>query len=179
MENWVVIFVRNGSEEKIKNSLLKNENNREFTPFLPTKEVCYRSKGNVSKKQKLLFPGYVFLKSEIEINTIATKLRNILRNCENYKYIYSILHYGRDKNDVVMRENEKKCWQNLLDTNYCITGSIGCTEGDTVYITSGTLMGIEARIKRINRHKREAIVEMEMMGEIRELKLMLEIIEKI
>jgi transcriptional antiterminator NusG len=37
---------------------------------------------------------------------------------------------------------------------------------------------MECKIKKINRHKREALVELEMMGATREVKLMLEVVEK-
>jgi len=39
-------------------------------------------------------------------------------------------------------------------------------------------MGLEGRIKKIDRHKRQAIVEMEMLGARREVAVMLEIVEK-
>jgi transcriptional antiterminator NusG len=50
--------------------------------------------------------------------------------------------------------------------------------GDTIRITSGALMGFESRIKKINRHKREAVVELQIMGAKREVSLMLEILVK-
>jgi transcriptional antiterminator NusG len=37
---------------------------------------------------------------------------------------------------------------------------------------------MESRIKKIDRHKREAVVVMEMMGAVREVRVMLEVIEK-
>ena len=39
-------------------------------------------------------------------------------------------------------------------------------------------MGMNGSIKKVNRHKREAVVEMSMMGSTREITLMLEIVEK-
>jgi transcriptional antiterminator NusG len=55
---------------------------------------------------------------------------------------------------------------------------VGFCEGDKVRVTSGALVGLESLIKKVNRHKREAIVEMEMMGDVRRVKLMLEVVEK-
>ena len=46
-------------------------------------------------------------------------------------------------------------------------------------ITSGPLVGMESRIKKINRHKREALVEMEVMGAVREVRVMLEVVGKV
>jgi len=106
------------------------------------------------------------------------ELEVALRNIEVNKHLYSILHYGDDKKDVVVREGEQLHWQRLFDADFCIKGSVGVIEGDTTRITSGALMGLEGRIKKINRHKREAVVEMQMMGTARDVVLMLEIVEK-
>ena len=47
-----------------------------------------------------------------------------------------------------------------------------------IRMVAGALVGLEGRIKKINRHKREAIVEMEMMGAVRKVAVMLEVVEK-
>jgi transcriptional antiterminator NusG len=78
-----------------------------------------------------------------------------------------------------MRERERSPWERLFDSEFCIRASVGFCEGDKVRVTSGALVGLESLIKKINRHKREAIVEMEMMGDVRRVKLMLEVVEKI
>jgi transcriptional antiterminator NusG len=178
MKNWVILFVRTGSEEKLKSMLKENLNSNEFLPFVPVKETPCRSKGVVCRVRKPLFPGYVFLLTEIVPDLIADRLEMALSNIREEKHIYSILHYGNDKNDVAVREEERLHWERLFDENFCITGSVGFIVGDTIRVTSGALMGMESRIKRINRHKREAIVEMRIMGAVREVSLMLEIIEK-
>jgi transcription antitermination factor NusG len=69
-------------------------------------------------------------------------------------------------------------WERLFDNGFCITGSVGFIEGEVVRVTSGTLIWMESRIKRINLHSREAVVQMEVMVAVREAKLMLEIVEK-
>ena len=78
-----------------------------------------------------------------------------------------------------MKENERINWEKLLDSRNCIVGSEGLIEGDEIQITSGPLIGMESKIKKINRHMREAVVETEMIGSVKEVKLFLEIIEKI
>ena len=175
MKNWVILFVRTGSEEPLARMLKENLNTDEYLPFLPVKETPRRNKGVIYKERKLLFPGYVFIQTDIEMDLIADKLEPILRSMQD---IYSILHYGDNKKDVTVREKERLYWVHLFDSDFCVTGSVGFIEGDTIRVTSGALVGMESRIKRINRHKREAVLEMEMMGAMREVKLMLEVIEK-
>ena len=178
MKNWVVLFARTGSEEDLRDMLREQLDADEFLPFVPTREASYRKKGTTQIVRKPLFPGYIILQTEMEANLIANNLKIALDNLKNKKHFYSILHYGDDQTDVAVREEERLYWERLFDENFCIPGSIGVIEGDMTRVTSGSLMGMEGRIKRICRHKREAVVEMSMMGSTREITLMLEIVEK-
>ena len=164
--------------EKLKDMLKENLKADEFLPFVPVKEMPYRRKGVVQEVRKPLFPGYVFIQTEITPNLIADRLEAALKSIGENEHIYSVLHYGDDKNDVVVREEERLHWERLFDEDFCVKGSVGLVVGDTVRITSGALMGLESRIKKINRHNREAIVEMKIMGAVRKVTLMLEIVEK-
>jgi transcriptional antiterminator NusG len=175
MKNWVILFVRTGLEEKIVRNLKDKLNIDEYLPFLPTVETPRRSKGVIRKERKFLFPGYVFVQTEIEADAIAEKLKLALKDIACRKDIYAILHYGDDEKDVAMREPERLHWERLFNSDFCITGSFGFIEGDVIRIKSGALVGMESRIKRINRHKREAVVEMEVMGAVREVRVMLEV----
>ena len=57
--------------------------------------------------------------------------------------------------------------------------SIGIIEGDRVHIFEGPLQGMEGLIRKIDRHKRMAYLEVEMFGRMVEMRVGLEIIEKI
>jgi len=173
MKNWVILFVKTGSEEKLKPMLAEKLDTNGFLSFVPIKETPYRSKGVIHKTRKPLFPGYIFVQTEVESELIAKKLKTALKGTKD---IYSLLHYGNDENDVAVRESERLFWERLFDADFCIPGSVGFIEGDKIEVTSGALMGLEGQIKRINRHKREAVVEMNMMGAKREVTLMLEIV---
>ena len=57
--------------------------------------------------------------------------------------------------------------------------SVGVIEKDKVKIQEGPLVGMEGLIKKIDRHKRQAVLEMEMFGRKVEMKVGVEIVEKI
>jgi len=175
MKNWVVLFARTGSEEKLVNTLKGKLNVEEYLPFVPTKETPYRRKGVLHKVRKPLFPGYVFVQTEVEPSQIVDRVEATLKSVRD---AYTILHYGDDKKDVVLREGERLYWERLFDADFCVVGSVGFIVGDRIQITSGALMGLEGQIKKIDRHKRIAIVEMKMMGAVRDVSLMLEVVEK-
>jgi transcriptional antiterminator NusG len=180
MKNWVVLFVRTGTEEKGVRAFKEALNVDEYLPFLPTVETPRRSRGIIHKERKLLFPGYIFIQTEIEPGSISEKLKSALKDITYRKNIYAILHYGDNEKDVAMRNQERLHWERLFDSEFCIRGSVGFIKGDTIRITSGVLVGgMESRIKRIDRHKREAVVEMEVMGVVREVRIMLEVAVKV
>ena len=56
--------------------------------------------------------------------------------------------------------------------------STGVIEGDEVVVLNGPLMGRTSLIKKIDRHKRLAYLELEMLGRKKTIKVGLEIIAK-
>ena len=180
MKNWVVLATRAGSEQKAIGILKDDLEACGFIPFAPIKEKAQRQKGVITKKAVQMFPGYVLLQTELEASQIMDELRLGLRRdteSENRRII-SILHYGDDKQDVVMREAELLVLERLLNDDFCFKGSVGFIVGDKIEIVSGPLKGLESQIKYINRHRREATIELGMMGAMREVRVMLEIIKK-
>lgn len=79
----------------------------------------------------------------------------------------------------MMRKAEQIFLQKLMGIDNCIDDSIGFIEGDKIIITSGVLEGMESIIKKVNRHKREALLEVNIMGDARQIKVALEIVKKI
>jgi len=60
-----------------------------------------------------------------------------------------------------------------------IESSIGFIEGDRIYIEKGPLEGRESMIHKINRHKMEALIDLEIMGGLRQVAIGLEVLRKI
>ena len=75
----MMLFTRSGSEEKLIGLLDDKLKANGFSPFLPTKEMPYRSKGVIYKKRKSLFPGYIFPRTEVAPDLIADQLRVALK----------------------------------------------------------------------------------------------------
>ena len=178
MVNWVIVYVRTGTEKKTVDTLKNILDSEYYKPFIPVKETPYRRRGVISKQQKLLFPGYVFIETKIEPNEIATNLRPILMDKIRLKDIIKLLHYDKNQNEVVLIEAERLYWTKLFNEEYCVTGSIGYLEGDKLRVISGALFGMEGEIKRVDRHRRLANVETQIMGKKIEIRVMLELIKK-
>jgi len=174
MMYWHVLFVRTGLEHKAVDEINHLWRLDGLLPFVPMHEVYFKK--DIFKKQRL-FPGYVFVESvvngaEFSINTYEWIARS--------KYSIRILRYGGHENfSFEMNENEREVFTKLYNDEQCVERSQGFIEGDRVIITDGPLIGFESHIKRINRHKMEATLELELMGSIRLVTVGLQIVEKV
>lgn len=175
MKNCYILFVKTGCEEKIVNILKSWLDLSLFLPFVPTREKLFRRNGKTTRIMELVFGGYIFIESELSSDNFIIEVTPIIIKLNE---AYRIINYG-DKRDIAMRAVERNMLKNLYGSNYCIVASVGFIEGDRIRINEGSLMGMENVIKKINRHKREAIIEIEIMGSLRQVTVGLEIIEKI
>lgn len=78
----------------------------------------------------------------------------------------------------LIAENQEKLVNGLRKVIGLTKISSGIIENDRVQILAGPLMGMEGNIRRIDRHKRTAYLEIEMFGRTVEMKVGLEIIRK-
>ena len=74
--------------------------------------------------------------------------------------------------------HERQFIERFVNKDKIIDASIGFIEGDLIRIIEGPLIGNESLIKKINRHKRTALVEITLFGEIQSIELSCEIIAK-
>lgn len=153
---WYVMQVRTGTEENIRCQCqrLINSNvlERCFIPYYQQKK---RFQGEWHIQERILFPGYVFLIAE-NPEKLVNELRKVIGLTKLIGTGDEII--GTDKQLVEM--------------------SSGIIENDRVQILAGPLMGMEGNIRRIDRHKRMAYMEIEMFGRTVEMKVGLEIIRK-
>jgi transcriptional antiterminator NusG len=176
VRNWLVLYVRTGSEKRVSDLLQKRLDTSRYTPFIPTKVWPRVKNGKAEGKTVACFPGYVFISAAGGADETA---RDVFPIAVLIKEAYFFLHYGENKRDAFMRPDERSQLEHFLNSAFCMEASVGFMEGDRVRIVSGALTGMESRIKRINRRKCTAVVEIPMMGAPREITLMLEIVEKI
>ena len=176
MTDWFVLFVRTGAEGHIVTLLKELLNADAYMPFIPMKEVPHRENKNILKVKKTCFPGYVFVSSAKGVDDF---IRNVVPVALNIREVYCFLCYGEDKKDIVMREHERKGLEALMNSGFCIESSIGYMEGDRIRIVEGALLGKESLITYVDKRQRRVGVEIDIMGDVRKISLMLECIEKI
>ena len=158
MEKWYVIQVRSRAEEKIRRSceiLISKEILKEC--FIPKNKRMKKIKGNWVEIEEILFSGYVFLVSDD-----PDKLYLELKKVPDLTKMLG--HVDGDKS--------------LGNDDHVVEISTGLIENDEVMITSGPLKGKEGIIRRIDRHKRIALIEVELFGKTTQAKVGLEIVSK-
>ena len=69
--------------------------------------------------------------------------------------------------------------ERLLNEDRLVAMSTGYIEGDRVTIVDGPLEGLETVIRKIDRHKRTALVEMHMFGRVQEVAVGLEVVGRV
>lgn len=137
--------------------------------FVPRFETMRRWKGEWHKRAERLAPGYLFVETHD-----AEKLALQLRRVPAFTKVLG-------NNEVFIPLNDEEvAWLNAFTggDRRVIEMSEGIVEGDKVIVLRGPLRGHEAEIKRIDRHRRMAELEVSMLGRMKTIRLGLEIISK-
>ena len=166
---WYVIQVRTGTEERIRlqceriipDSVLEK-------CFIPYFEEKKKIQGEWRMRKKVLFPGYVFVVTE--------KLEPL------YQALWSVIGLskliGTGREIVPLTEKEKNFLLEMGGEKQMVELSLGIIENSQVIVQSGPLMGKEGLIRKIDRLKRKAWIEIEMFGRLQRVEVGLEIVGK-
>lgn len=166
---WYVLQVRTGTEESIRlqcrNNIPEAVLERCFIPYYEEKK---RIRGEWTIQKKVLFPGYVFVVTE-DLNHLYDSLKTVIG-------LTKLI--GTGKEIVPLTEEEKDFLLGFGGEEQVVKMSEGIIEGTKIIVTQGPLMGKEGYIKKVDRHKRKARLELEMFGRMQEVVVGLEIVEK-
>jgi transcription termination/antitermination protein NusG len=171
--NWYIIFVRTGSENKVKHALKNTFNGNIIKPFIPLHEILLKFSGKIKREFKVLFPGYLFVESSLAEIDFIEFIKPFLKNLQDF---ISFVRYSNF--EIALKESEKQMLLRLCNDKNQILSSVGIIEGENIIILNGPLKGIESKVKKINRHKRQAWLELEFMGSSRLVCVGLDIIRK-
>lgn len=169
-----MLFVQTGREHKVEQFLKERLDSEIFTPFVPLQEILFKIAETVKKELKPLFPGYVFIESKLNSQEFINRINTLVYPSHN---IVSLLRYS--DTEIAMRESERQMLLSLCNDDHCIESSSGIKVGNRIHITDGPLKGLESIVGKINRHKRQAWIGIEFMGDIRLVRVALEIVDKI
>lgn len=137
--------------------------------FVPAYETMWKTADGWQPQRRLLFPGYLFFVTD-NIEALAAGLEKVPNR---------VRILGDEENSfMALSEAERDWFLAFIDQDRVVRMSEGFIENDEVKITKGPLMGKEARIKKVDRHKRCAFVEINMFGRKTTARVGLEIVRK-
>ena len=169
MESWYAVQVRTGREEavlQLSKKMIDESVLKEC--FIPYYERMKRFQGEWHKEQYILFPGYIFLVTE-QVDVLFWELKKV-------PGLTRILGDGMEF--VPIKEDEKVFLHKMGGSSHLAEMSKGIIEGDKVIITSGPLSKFKGEITYIDRHKRLAVIRIEMFGRWMDVKIGLEIVHR-
>lgn len=160
-----------GGEEKHVRDLIQTITDDSVVDecFVPCSEVARNFRGQWRTVEVVLFPGYIFIETSDPV-----ELKRQLWQVPAFTRVLGV-------NGVCLPLSEtEEAWLNAFTQHgdRTVHMSEGIIEGDEVLILSGPLMNRTAEIKKIDRHKRCAYLEITMLGRTKLVKMGLEIVHK-
>lgn len=170
MENWYAVQVRTGKEQETVDLCRKIVEATILTEsFIPRYERMKRYQGEWHKEQLSMFPGYIFLVTE--------RVEELFYRLKEVPELTKILGDGREF--ISIKDEEKALLQQMGNEEHVTEMSVGYIVGERVVILSGPMKGMEGKIKKIDRHKRMAVLAVGMFGRWVDVRVGVEIVEKV
>lgn len=165
-----VIQVVGGQESRMCELVSKLLGSKIEECFIPRREVFRHEKGAWQTVREILFPGYLFVKTD--------EIQQVLERLTTVPALTRLLGVSDDR--ITPLSDDEVAWLAALmkPGEKLIEKSVGVIEGDRVIVTEGPLVGHEAQIRKVDRHKRLAYLDMRMFGRTKTIKVGLEIVRK-
>jgi transcriptional antiterminator NusG len=167
---WYVVQVVGGKERHVLTLVKKIIENTVFEEcFIPQYEAMKRLKGQWQKCTEILFPGYLFF-----VTNHADRLAQELRNVPAFTRLLS------NGGKFIPLNAGEVAWLSAFtrQDNRVIEMSEGIIEGDRVIVFKGPLAHYSGLIRKIDRHKRIAYLDIGMFGRTMTVKVGVEIVRK-
>lgn len=137
--------------------------------FMPEYETLWKIRGEWRLVRKLLFPGYLFFVTD-DIDALHKALLRVPM---------PIRLLGNEENSFFPLNDKERDWfLSFMDGSHVVRMSEGYITGDKITVTRGPLMGFEGDIRKVDRHKRRAYIDVTLFGRTVPASIGLEIVRK-
>lgn len=167
---WYAVWVRTGQEEKVMSLCSSKITDKEVFEdcFLPKYEKARKVQGEWMKRKEILFPGYLFF-----VTKNPDRLFQELKKIPDFTKIL-----GDDEGPIALYPEEENFLRKYTNEDRVFEMSIGDLVNGELVITEGPLKDYQGRIVHIDRHKREATLEIDFFGRKVNMKVGLEVVRK-
>ncbi|MEE3393559.1 MAG: antiterminator LoaP [Lachnospiraceae bacterium] len=166
---WYILQVMTGDEHFIADDLRQRLDKSCYDQiFIPMYEERRKKDGIETIEKKRLFPSYIFVDSH---DVMALQF-----GLQKFRYFKRLLKSADEIRPI--NEEEENYLKSLMGDDHIVRFSRGFIIGDKVCITEGALSHFIGRIKKIDRHHRQADLDVMICGRATRVKIGLEIVEK-
>ena len=152
--NWYALFVETGRETLVQKWIQYFFNQSICYSLVPKRRLIEKKKGQKHTVIRILFPGYVFIKTDMCIEYYY-KLSQIPR-------LIKILNNGTYYSQI--DEIEMASILKLVGDNNIIDYSRLFIENSKVCVKDGPLLGMEGILRKVDKHNNRAKIELFLMG---------------
>lgn len=167
---WYVTFVKTGKEEEVQRWIDYYFDKETQRNLVPKRRLIENRGGKPYPVIKKLFPGYVFICTDMDIDKfkIIKSIPNLIRFLNTGSYYSPI---DDSEMSVILRL--------VGDGDNIIGYSKIFAENSKIFVTEGCLYGMEGIIKKVDKHKNRAKIQLNLIGEPRMVDVGVEIIYKL
>ncbi len=165
---WYVIQVQTRRETEIAGRCRDKIMRPDEDVFVILRERMYRTREGTEKILVPVFPGYVFVETD-RIDDFRIRLYDI-------KMMTKVLRAGEDT--VPVYPEEEAFLRKISGEDHVVRFSGGYEIGKKLTVTEGPLKGFEGKVKRIDRHKKYAVLEVSLMGQAVDVQMGIEVFRK-
>lgn len=152
---WYIAHVKSGFATKLVSVLNKQEN---MEAFIPKSERWFGRQGKtIEFIVKELYPDYVFIKSNLDIETFDKRFK------EYFKTVSGLVDLLEYKDTYPLTNNEQVLLEKLLDNTDTIKHTKGIVIDRKFVPTDGPLVGLEDMIKKVDKYRRYATLDTEIL----------------
>ncbi|MCG7407075.1 antiterminator LoaP [Paenibacillus sp. ACRRX] len=163
--SWFALFVKSGEERDVEGFINQHFDKQSLFCYVPKKLVPEKKQGCVHDSAKVIFPGYVFINTSI-ISTLYHRLRKTPK-------IYYLVKSGEHKLDQSyspyseIPDEEMDMFLQLVGPNDMLGYSDVIVMNKRAKVIAGPLFGKEGIIRKIDKRKGRAKIEVMFLGETR------------
>lgn len=151
-ENWYVLFVLVAKEKKLCSVLTK----KGLNAFIPQMEYYRRDIKGIALKS--LFPGYIFIRSEMK----QSEFDDFLYRLEDQRD--GLIKQLKEDGVSALRKEEIKMFKKLLNEKGILEMSQAFIEDKKAIVTDGPLVYYQDHIVKVDKHNKLAYLDIEFMN---------------
>lgn len=181
---WYALFVETGKEDIVRSAIQQQFDSSIVMPIVPKRRLREKRDGVFYEINRILFPGYVFIKAQMSVDTYygLKKIPRCYKLLNKYKYDEQYTGKSEEANAAPtslfsqIDEEEMTLITQLMDHDEIINYSVLYVENARSQVRSGPLKGKEGMIKKIDKRKKRARIVLELMGKSIEVDVGVEVL---